>query len=171
MASPPAGMVTSSWGKRLRDEGCFLSPWVLSRSWLSPLVHLRLLSAAANSQLMPGTQTQPGMGKPHPGTFSWPFTTARLINCCLCSCLPEEKLSPLRQVASCQRMQSLLLLSLFSSAAHSQPSLQPDAAATRHKGWHLPAQQLGEQGTRAGLCQGFPGRAIDGRQRRVCVFD
>lgn len=90
-----------------------------------PLACPELDAVTADSQLTPGPNTQPGVGKPHPGTFCWPVTTARLINCCLCACLPGEKLLPPRQVARCQQTQSpLLLLSLFSSPAHSQPCLQ-----------------------------------------------
>lgn len=168
MASPSAGIVTASPSQGiLRDEGCSLSLWVPARPQLSPLVHLRLGSAAASSQLMPGTYPQPGTGKPHPGTFFWPFTTARLINRCLHARLPGEKLSPLRQVARCQQMQSLLLLLLlFSSAALSQPQWPQGM-----KGWHSAARRLGKQGARAGLHRGFPGRAIDGRQRKVCIYD
>lgn len=90
-----------------------------------PLACPGMDAPTADSQLTPGPNMQPMMGKPHPETFCWPFATARLINCCLCACLPGEKLSPLWQVVRCQQMQSpLLLLSLLSSPAHSQPCLQ-----------------------------------------------
>jgi len=54
------------------------------------------------TQLMAGAYTWPETSKPHVETFCWPFTTVRLINCCLCACLPGESFLPLWQVERCQ---------------------------------------------------------------------
>lgn len=135
LARPPAGMGTVSPSHGMREEGCSLCGFCEGPG-CPPWSEIGL----CNSQLSAHAwHSPPETAKLHPGMFCWLFTTARLINSCLCACLPGEKLSPLWQVARCQKMQSPLLFSLFSSAACSQPTLQPPQCPCGSRGWHSAA--------------------------------
>lgn len=132
----PAVMGTARPSQGMREEGCCLCGFCAGPVCPPSLFETGLCYSQLSAHVW---HSQQGTAKLHPGMFCWLFTTARLINSCLRACLPGEKLSPLWQVARCQKMQSPLLVSLFSSAACSQPTLQPPRCPWGTRGWHSAA--------------------------------
>lgn len=101
--------------------------------------------------------SQPGTAKLQQGMFYCLFTTARLINSCLHACLPGEKLSPLWQVARCQKCRAHCW-SHFSPRLPVPSPLQPPQCLWVPRGWH----SLVSRGRGLGWVEDFPAELLMG---------